>query len=165
MSKRVPTTHEACAADHVCGALDARLGERRKALPMGRRSSSLSSAITATYSCVARQRCGAALAGALIVDVRTDPLFDDAVSRAPPVCSPVVRVELGAKLAWVAQSRQEIVFAGVMTMTRSSRAARCGSVAGRRANAAQIACDPLGGHDIDLPGPKRIRTGSLRSDA
>jgi rhodanese-related sulfurtransferase len=49
--------------------------------------------------------------GALIVDVRTDPQFDDA-HIADAVCIPMLRAGFGSKLAWVADHEQEIVFVG-----------------------------------------------------
>jgi hydroxyacylglutathione hydrolase len=50
-------------------------------------------------------------AGALLVDVRTDPQFDDA--HVPgSICNPMLRAGFGSKLAWLADREQEIVFVG-----------------------------------------------------
>jgi hydroxyacylglutathione hydrolase len=49
--------------------------------------------------------------GALIVDVRTDPQFDDA-HIADSVCVPMLRAGFGSKLAWIAEHEREIVFVG-----------------------------------------------------
>jgi hydroxyacylglutathione hydrolase len=49
--------------------------------------------------------------GALIVDVRTDPQFDDA-HIAGAVCIPMLRAGFGSKLAWIAEHEREIVFVG-----------------------------------------------------
>jgi len=51
------------------------------------------------------------LRGALVVDVRTDTLFDDAHIPGA-VCIPLMRAGFGSKLAWLAGRDQEIVLVG-----------------------------------------------------
>jgi hydroxyacylglutathione hydrolase len=51
------------------------------------------------------------LAGALLVDVRTDLQFDDA-HIAGTISNPMLRAGFGSKLAWLADREQEIVFIG-----------------------------------------------------
>jgi hydroxyacylglutathione hydrolase len=51
------------------------------------------------------------LAGAMLVDVRTDQQFDDA-HIAGAICNPMLRAGFGSKLAWLADRDQEIVFVG-----------------------------------------------------
>jgi rhodanese-related sulfurtransferase len=53
----------------------------------------------------------ARLAGALIVDVRTDVQFDNAHIPGS-VCNPAVRAGFGTKLAWVAERDVPVVFVG-----------------------------------------------------
>jgi hydroxyacylglutathione hydrolase len=50
-------------------------------------------------------------AGALVVDVRTDPQFDDAHIPGS-VCNPMLRAGFGSRLGWLAGGGQEIVFVG-----------------------------------------------------
>ncbi|MCW3020696.1 MAG: fold metallo-hydrolase [Conexibacter sp.] len=51
------------------------------------------------------------LAGALLVDVRTDQQFDDAHIPGA-ICNPMLRAGFGSKLAWLADRDQETVFVG-----------------------------------------------------
>ncbi len=51
------------------------------------------------------------VAGALLVDVRTDQQFDDAHITGA-LCIPMLRAGFGSKLAWLADREQEIVFVG-----------------------------------------------------
>jgi hydroxyacylglutathione hydrolase len=51
------------------------------------------------------------IAGAMLVDVRTDQQFDDA-HIAGAICNPMLRAGFGSKLAWLADRDQEIVFVG-----------------------------------------------------
>jgi glyoxylase-like metal-dependent hydrolase (beta-lactamase superfamily II)/rhodanese-related sulfurtransferase len=51
------------------------------------------------------------LAGALLVDVRTDLQFDDAHIPGA-VCNPALRAGFGTKLAWIADRAQDVVFIG-----------------------------------------------------
>jgi len=51
------------------------------------------------------------VAGALVVDVRTDQQFDDAHIPGA-VCIPMVRAGFGSKLAWIADRAQDIVLIG-----------------------------------------------------
>ena len=49
--------------------------------------------------------------GALLVDVRTDPQFDDA-HIAGSICNPMLHAGFGSRLAWLADREREIVFIG-----------------------------------------------------
>ncbi len=58
-----------------------------------------------------RQVEAARVAGALLVDVRTDLQFDDA-HIPDAICNPAVRAGFGTKLAWVAARDRDVVFIG-----------------------------------------------------
>jgi hydroxyacylglutathione hydrolase len=51
------------------------------------------------------------MAGAMLVDVRTDQQFDDAHITGA-ICNPMLRAGFGSRLAWLADREQEIVFVG-----------------------------------------------------